>query len=307
MKVELKNIQSIEHAVYDFPDTGIVQIAGGNSNGKSILFKAIGAVVTLSIMSTSKRNSLLRRGCSDGEIIMQHEDKVLYTYLHRDRNKCYVGFQKGKEQPVTRTFRDSGIDELIKSFGFYCYGKNSVCLQLYETFGPMPFVNTSDEVNGEIVESVTEDQVAKKFLESFKNVTHPKALEQRKMLDKKIESLIQLKETIVMYDWRKYEDFGTKMRKYYNILKFARVAKVEHVMVPPELNICDVEFIKLPHVNVPPETPIYDIEPTFLVKPKVVYEPMECVLEKPTQLVYEMTMMEEGICPTCGRQLIEIE
>lgn len=31
MKVELKNVQSIKHALYEIPDTGIIQIAGGNS------------------------------------------------------------------------------------------------------------------------------------------------------------------------------------------------------------------------------------------------------------------------------------
>lgn len=307
MKVELKNVQSIKHALYEIPDTGIIQIAGGNSNGKSILFKAIGAVVNQTMENNAKRKSLIQRHCDDAEIIMQHKNKVLYTYLHMDRNKCYVAYQEEGSKPIIRTFRDKGIDKLVRSFGFYCYGKSSVCLQLYETFGPMPFVNVTDEINGEIVESVTEDQVAKKFLESYKNFTYPKAIGYKKELDKKIDSLIQLKASIVMYDWRKYEEFGNKMREFYQVLKFATTAQLTRVHVPPDITLYEVEPMKLKHVNVLPSGVVYDVEPVRLRKPKVVHEPVNCMLIKPTQLVYEMTKLYEGVCPTCGRPLIDKE
>lgn len=305
MVIELKNIQSIEHAVYNFPDTGIVQITGGNSNGKSILFKALGAVVTLSMTGKTKRRSLIRLGYDSGEISMAYKDRALVVHLHEDRNKCTVFFKRGDEPIVSRTFRDGGIDELVRAFGFYCYGKNQVCLQMYETFGPMPFVNISDEINGEIVESVTEDLVARKFLENYKTVTHPKAVEQKKLLDKRIEVQMQLKENLVLYDWRKYEEFHKKLSNYYNVMKFARVIQLEHVNVPPEIELISLEPISLEHVNVLPDIEYIDIEVVRLEKPRVVYEPEDCVIENPAQLIYEMSQLLAGICPTCGRPLVD--
>ena len=65
--------------------------------------------------------------------------------------------------------------------------------------------------------------------------------------------------------------------------------------------------MELKHVNVLPSGVVYDVEPVRLRKPKVVYEPINCVLTKPTQLVYEMTKLYEGVCPTCGRPLIDKE
>ena len=305
MIVELKNMQSIEHAIYKLPETGIVQIKGGNSNGKSILFKAIGAVVTLSMMDTPKRKALIRRGQDSGEILIDHNGKALYVLLHQDRNKCLVMLKKDGEEEVVRTFRDGGIEELIRAFGFSCYSKNSICLQLYETFGPMPFVNTKDTENGEIVESVTEDAVAKRFMEAYKNFTHPKALEQVKSLNKQIDQLERTKQAIVMYDWRKYHEFHTKMKEYYNVMKFAMLLELPRVNVPPEVPNVEPLSLQIPKVNVLPRVEFTEVKPIRLVKPKVVYEPEFIHIESVSKLVGDMEQLLNGYCPTCGRQLVE--
>lgn len=304
MKIELKNIQSIKHAVYELPETGIVQIKGGNSNGKSILFKAISAVVTLGIMNNAKRKALINKHSDSGDIFMQHHNKTLYVALYRDRNSCKVMYADG-DNNIIRTFREGGIEKLIEAFGFSCYNKNSVCLQLYETFGPMPFVNTSDDVNGEIVTSVTEDSVAKKFIESYKTYTHPKATEYVKVLNKQIEQLERSKRNIVMYDWKKYEEMQKNISKHYEILKLAKLMQLEKVNVVPKLLNVDIAELQLEKVNIVPKKALIDIKPLILSKPKVVYKPVELHLDKPTDLVHKMEQLLKGVCPTCGRQLVD--
>lgn len=304
MKIELKNIQCFKHAVYELPETGIVQIKGGNSNGKSVLFKAISEVVTLGMMNNARRKALIYKHSDTGDIFMQHGSKTLYVSLHRDRNKCKVLYTDG-EINIVRTFREGGIEKLIDAFGFSCYNKNTVCLQLYETFGPMPFVNTSDEVNGEIVASVTEDSVAKKFIESYNNYTHPRAVEYVKVLNKQIDQLERNKRSIIMYDWRKYEEMNKALSKHYELLKNFKLIQLNHVNVVPNLLNIDITPVHLDRVNVVPRKAIVDIKPIELRKPKVVHNVANIHLEKPTNLVNEMAQLLKGVCPTCGRQLVD--
>lgn len=305
MTFELKNIQSIEHVVYDFPDRGIVQIWGGNSNGKSILFKAINAVVTMSMVRESKRRSLIRRGTEMGEILMTNDGKSLYVLLHRERNLCKVLFQDKDGTEVIRTFRDGGIEKLIESFGFLCYSKNSICLQLCETFGPRPFVNTTDVENGEIVASAVEDSVAKKFLESFKTFTYPKATDQKKQLEAHIERLQRTKQSIVVYNWAEYERRLVTLREYYEVLKNVKVFELQLVNVPLKVQHIEVDNYQLDYVNVPPKFNVIDISPFQLVTPRVCMHLEFFQLENISELVTNMEKLREGICPTCGRSLIE--
>ena len=306
MLVELKDIQSIQHAVYNLPEMGIVQIKGGNSNGKSILYKAINLVVTLGMLDKTKRKALIRKRCDFGEILFKYKDRVLYVYLHKNRDSCRVMYTDDSGTEIIRSFREGGIEALIEKFGFCCFDKNNVCLQMYETFGPMPFVNTSDLVNGEIVNSVTEDAVAKKFIESYKTYTYPKASEQKKLLDKQIDMLYQTKQSIVVYDWKKYQEMKDKMKYYYDILKFAKVVRLDKVNVVPSYTTVDAISLHLEKVNVVPELDIVDVKPIRLCEAKVVYPVLECKLDSVSSLVYQMQQLLNGICPTCGRSLVDV-
>ena len=134
MNIILKNVQSIKDAEYNLPDTGLVQIVGPNSAGKSILFRALSAVVTLGMMDNEKRNAIINDEADECIIFIKYKERALYVKLHRERNKCIVLLERGDGTQVKRFFRDGGIPELISEFGFATYSHNSICLQLFETF-----------------------------------------------------------------------------------------------------------------------------------------------------------------------------
>lgn len=285
MDIVLKNIQSIKNGQYQFPDAGLVQILGANSNGKSILIKIISAIATLKIKDNDERRALINDACDEGSVTIQYKGKILIVKLHEDRNKCLVALFRNKEDKVIRTFRDGGIEELLEEFGFRVYNKNSLCLQVFETFGQMPFVNTSNSVNYEIVEAVTTDTVAQNFLTNFKEITHKKARERLKQLDIKIETLKQTRSSLAMFDHVAYADISKRMKDIYDVLKW-------------------LEPIHIEKLNILPKVELIDIAPPTLTRIKFI-SPMPVIgkITNFTEVLKEMKSIRDGKCPTCGKSL----
>lgn len=300
MLFKLVNIQSIENAEYVFPDTGIVQIKGGNSNGKSILFRAISAVVNLHMLENDSRNALIRDGYQEGSILMEYRSKALYVQLNRDRNKCAVAYMRQNGDTVTRTFRDGGIENLLREFGFACYSKNSICLQLYETFGPMPFVNTKLSENNEMVESVTEDVTAKRFLEAFMKHTHPKSVQLVKSYNKEIDRIKQVRGSLVLFDYKAYERHQAEMQSHLDIVRHMRLGKYTVVLPPPETKeIVDLSIVFNRMHVVPEYRKEFDGSILSLLDVQFSFEGLN-------NLIKDMCKLREGKCPTCGRPLVDI-
>lgn len=307
MQVRLKDIQSIHYADYILPETGVVQIAGANSNGKSILIKAISAVATLKILDQDERDAIIRDGCQQGSIIMEYKGKVLVVTLNRERNLCMIGLQRADGTQVKRTFRDKGIPELLYEFGFRCYNDNSICLQVYETFGQIPFVTTTPKVNAEIVKAITEDSVAKSFLENYKEITYKGMQEQMKAYNNAIANKQRLKDTIVVFDHVKYQSFYDKMKQMYNLLKCLDYAELGYLNPPAlELNIIEETPSALEEIQVPPNVEFINLSvPTLRF---IQYKDALQVPQSVESIIGELEYLDSilnGKCPACGKLLFE--
>ena len=320
MIITLDNIQSIEHAVYDLPDKGFVKIEGGNSNGKSILVKSIGAITSLQIMDTEKRRALINDNCNSGSVIIEYKGKSLLVKLHEDRNSCFVALIRENGEKIIRTFRDGGIEELLNEFGFRIYNKNQICLQVYETFGLMPFCNTSTEVNGEIVEAVTEDAIAKDFLKNFKEVTYKRIKEMVKNINEKIEGIKRVKESLLVFNYREYEKRSAILREKLEVLM--NLEPVEINMPKPPLNteLLDVWCKPLEELALPVNFELLDImcspikelalpvtipvcESVNTLRLPIVIPTCESMSDL-SNILEEVHTILGGVCPTCGKQLI---
>ena len=308
MKVILENIQSIRQAEYDMTDTGFVKICGGNSNGKSILIKTIGAIVSLDILDAECRRALINDRCDEGLVEIQYKGKTLFVQLNVERNKCLVCLKRVDGTKIVRTFREGGIEELIHEFGFRVYNKNNICLQVHETFGAMPFVNTSTAINGEIVEAVTEDTIAKDFLMKFKEVTHKKAKELVTALNTKIVKWQSVKNTLTIFDYVQYSEKADAMRSYEDDLKYLDYIELPELEVPKVLDVIDFPNFNFTAISIPPEVTIIDI-------PKM--ELPECGQVELFTIPTDLRSIEGaivsyldacgGMCPTCGRKFVEDE
>ena len=306
MQVTLENVQSIVNGVYDFPDVGLVKISGGNSNGKSVLVKTINAITTLTITDQTKRRSLIRNGENQATITIKYKDKALWVRLTVERENCVVALIRANGEKVIRTFRDGGIKELLHEFGFRVYNRNDVCLQVFETFGPMPFVNRNPVDDGEIVEAVAEDAVAKEFLQKFKDITHKKAKEAIQQFDNKIAGWQRVQDSLVVYDYESYTSMADKMEKAANQIAHLTSMTVKPISVPATMNLVDVETISLDLPVPPPRIQLKRI-PSVQVQPLKPYVDVPAVsgFDDLLDTLQKYGTVKAGECPTCGRPLFE--
>ncbi len=306
MNVILTNIQSIKSGVFSFPDKGLVQIKGDNSNGKSILIKALSAVVTLKILDEDERQALINDKEMTAYILIEHNGAKLLVQLSRERINCAMMLERASGEKTTRTFRDGGLSELIYEFGFRCYGKNSVCLQLYETFGLMPFVNTTKTMNGEIVESITEDKIAKEFLKNFKEITYPTARQRIKDFDEKIAQAERIKNMITLFDYQAYEEICGRLWQLYEVLKNFTAIELQKLSLLPKLEILPVKVMTLEKIDMPPKAGRPELKPFRLNRLELLHEING--FDEPdnlSQLIADMSDLRSGRCPTCHRLFVE--
>lgn len=307
MKITLRNIQSIENAIYEFPETGVVAIKGGNSNGKSILVKTLQAITSLKIMDKEVRRALVNDNCDEGVVVMEARGRVLIVKLNKeDRNSSYVALQRKDGTRIIRTLREGGVEELLHEFGFRMYNNNEVCLQIYETFGPMPFVNRSAVADGEIVEAHTEDSIAKDFMTKFKEITHKKAKTLVSGLNDKINAWEQAKATIILFDYSKYEHASQEMEKHLGILDSLDVIDLSELCVPSSIDIIDIPEVELKKIYPPPKVAVVDLsQPNFESMALVDFLTYEEDLVSMSGIVNELHDLLNGVCPTCGKLLLD--
>lgn len=293
MIVQLNNIQSIVNARYELGTNGIVQIVGENSNGKSILTKSVAAVATLKVLDKNVRKSLIRRGTDFGVIAIAENNKVLVTEIREEKKDCVMRLKRGEDGTVVvRTFRDGGLEDLLDEFGFSRFCNNSICLQIYETFGTMPYVNTSVTQNGEITESVISDSIAEKFLNNYKTITYPRAKEVKSTYDNKIDTLERARSAMVQYDWRAYTKLAEEIDELTKVMISLVPTEKVSIKVPKHVELFDFTCDAVPNVQTPKHIELLDI---------IEQVNKESVLDKCRSFV----AAKNGYCPTCGRIIEE--
>lgn len=288
MVVELYNIQSIRKATYDIAEQGITQIIGDNSNGKSILIKAMAFVANTSIKDKDERESIINDNSSTGIIVMKRDGMTLKVTISRVRENCQYEFTRRNGDIITRTIREGGLEILAEEFGWIAFEGN-ICLQIFETFGIMPFVNNRPASDYEIVDYIITDKVANNFVETYEKVTYPAFKQYVADLNSKISSSQRVLDGITFYDIPKHEDMLYKLRAYYR-----NVAHLVYYM-PERLPI----YKTVPMIEVTPYTP--SMLPVYkLLKP---IEPLVDL----TDVVREYHLTLNGVCPTCGTVVKDME
>lgn len=286
IQIFLENVQTIDKYMFEFPERGIVQFRGNNSNGKSILGKAISRIVLQLLIYDDKRLPLIQDGKQSATVSMRYNNKGLVVNIDKDVNKCFYGLIRENGEKVRRGLREGGISDMIREFGFVVYGKNLVCLQFCETFGLMPFVNTPDELNGEIVNSVTTDIPSERFLENY-NITFKEAKARLNAYNREIDTC---QATI---DSHKIKDVSG----YSELIARAKDVMAKRSYLKPAFHVTLEPFPKM-EFKIKKVSRLDKIEmPVHLVKINHLFS-----LDKN---IVEMKKVKEGKCPLCGKPLLE--
>lgn len=290
--VKLKNIQAIGDCSIIIEDNSITEFTGDNSNGKSVLSKVIERLVSGDIRNKAIRNSLIKDGYDTGNITMLNNEKGLNIVLTRESSSCILSYNsniKDDTKWIARQLSDADfLSKAIYAFGFRSYNNGDICLQLAPTFGVIPFVTTSGSVNQEIVNDITVDRIADEFLNSFKTITFPTFKNKVSDLKLKIDKNEELLNSLEVVDWKRYKSIGEKLSELYYATQAYTPIHIETFDIP-DLNIVDV--------------PIMHIDENI---PICIFENYVCKIDETIyKSIVDLDKLEQGICPTCGRPLVE--
>lgn len=285
--VYVKNLQSIKEYMFTFPDHGIVQFFGDNSNGKSILSKTLSAVVLQKLRYDDERLPLINDGESDALFGIEYDGKQLVVVISRNMDNCIYQLTRADGQKVIRKLLDDGIDEMLREFGFLIYDKRRICLQFCETFGAMPFINTSDQANGEIVNSVITDIPSEQFIESYK-VTFNEAKAMMKQYVATIDSYQKRLEMIRPINTDGFEELSRRMKRCFEINR-----------IVPHVDEINVDFLPVLHFDM---AEVKELEESYI--PYFIDYQASTIMSFDL-LFDELNKIERGVCPTCGRRYVE--
>lgn len=293
LRIDLINVQAISEAHFEFQDNSITEFVGNNSNGKSIVAKVIEYLTKGDLTHSDVREAIMKDGCEQSVVLFTYGYKQLGVILKAELRDClimYVPDIRKEKEPNGRFLRPLGDADgtaiFLKQFGFRTYAKGDICLQLAPTFGAIPFVTTSGAINSDIVNDITVDRVADEFLTSFSTITFPTFKNRIKKLKAEQDHLMQVIENMESYDWRRYDELANRMSELYQCLAGYEYIEVKDIPIP-NLDIIDVPYCQV--VDIPIVT-FYEYPP--------VVESCENELSDYIQIV-------NGVCPTCGKPLIE--
>ena len=106
----MDNIQSHTHTVMEFPETGIIRFMGDNSNGKSVMVKVLQDVVSNAISRPANRRSIVRRGHSYGELLLESYDgRELFVQISLEAAQTWAELRTTGAQPIRRYLSDKAI------------------------------------------------------------------------------------------------------------------------------------------------------------------------------------------------------
>lgn len=292
-KIDLQNVQAVGDAHIVIENNSITEFTGDNSNGKSIVSKLIERMTNGDIRNKEVRRTLIKDGEEQGVVVFTHDTEQLGLILREEARDSLVMYKpnikENSNEYIMRSISDwDGCVQLIKQFGFRTYDRGNICLQLAPTFGAVPFVTTSGTVNDEIVQDITTDRIADEFIKTFQGITFPIFRERILRLKKDRDSTQAILDNMESYDWKAYEDIAERMSEVYQAIKGYEYFLLEEIPVPK------LSVLPVVHHNVTelPVVKFYD-----LANPIVeIVDELEAYVE-----------VMNGVCPTCGRPLVERE
>jgi len=281
------NIQSHTRTVLEFPPVGIVRFYGNNSNGKSVLVKVLSDVVSNAISRPSNRRSIIRRGHSYGELMLQRYDgATLFIRISEEAASTYAELTKPDYPPVRRYLADKSIPLLVKEFGWHYNGDHGLSLNIHQDVDGFLFVDTKKAANYDLLNSARSDQYAEAALESITDLLKATKKQRGEILH--CFEVAQATYTSLK-TWDVEEEESTRAQCLF------LAQELEAHNVPPMPELPPIAYAHVFPVLEPMPALVYPrIWPTFL-------EPIPDIVP----IAIELQELRAGICPTCKRKLIE--
>lgn len=313
--IELVNIMAHKHSLFEFPETGIINICGENSDGKSILTRAVfRTLIKPSLHLKGPRESLINYDATYGEVNYTFYDKPdLKVHIEREISRTYY-LDKETNIQVFVGEKVEYINAYVSKFGLST-------LNVYRSLQPLIFGTTSLQENYEALALAARDYVVEEAVAQFE--LNEKELKKGiNDLETYIDKMKAFKAGLPIYDKAKEQDFLYKGEDLVILLSAIvdspTVDKLStQFFSPPETLTLDVpEVLQIPIPKAKPIKPVLnfkipDLKPITFTQfniPKIF--DLDIQLDKMDfthlkEAEQNLSKLQEQECPTCGRRLCD--
>lgn len=289
--VRLTNIMSHVNTLYEFPKTGIVNICGENSNGKSVLTKAFDyTLIKKCLHVLKKRDVLIRHGCSYGEVEYSFYSTSYTLLVHIDREACNTYYQSSKDNVrIYITGQHDLIEQLVAEFGISQ-------LNVYKHLQPLVFVTTSATDNYNIISECVRDINVENAVKTFE--TQLEYLE-NSYKELKTQIIVADKQLAILpkYDIQREKIFIDEASKITKLLQVVSsipvIGTIKMYKVLPKTDIIVINLPNIKGIKIPRKIPEYITIPE-----------LPQILKLNILWFKELESIKNSVCPVCGRKLI---
>lgn len=282
--IHTSNIQSHKDVLIEMPESGIVVLAGDNSNGKSVIRKVLEDTIYDNIKNPKVRKSLINKDVSEGYLeIKKYDGTILHVNINLEASLTWAKLTRPSGEEVTRYLADKTIPDLVREFGFHHNESRGVSLNICDSDDSILFFRTKHVANADVLNSALVDTDAQQKYEILKE-TYAQAINLRQGFNDNVRVSRVARSSMVMYDIEKETAIRDSARKCLNLLSHTYVPDIKELEPIPEVLFLDLPVVRLRKVAIP----------TFLDLPPVHIKDLR-------KDQAELDDLEKGVCPTCQR------
>lgn len=313
--IELINIMAHKHSLFEFPETGVINICGENSDGKSILTRAVfHTLIKPSLHLKTPRESLINHHASYGEVNYVFYDKPsLKVHIEHEISRTYYLDSETNVQVF--------VGEKVEYIQAYVSKFGLSSLNIYRSLQPLIFGTTPLSENYEALALAARDYVVEEAVSQFE--LNEKELKKTiKQLEDFISQLNAYKAGLPKYNKEKEQGFLDKGEDLVILLSALvdspKLNKLKtQVYKQPETLCLDVPNIL--HLDIPKQKPsksvldfripkLHKINQRHFEFPEIFNFDLnlsQIDLSHLQEAERNLSKLQEQECPTCGRRLCD--
>lgn len=283
-EIRVENLQSIDKASITLRPTGLTRFKGPNSNGKSVIGKALGDLIYARYTKPTYRKDIIRTGSTSGSLtLVREDDSILQMSFALEAAETRCTLIRADGSVTTGNIASKAIPSIVKEFGLHCMAGYPVSLNLHEDDDPPLAVKTSLKLNYDLLSSVLGDEDAETSLE---NITNER--KQLRDLEKYVSN--QLAQTEASLQMLPDDDVEVMKSRYKSARNLVACCKRLQIFDLPDL-------LPIPEMYVIPHFEMRSFKYPLLF----VYN-TEMGLDKMEDMLHEFDTIKKGVCPTCKRE-----
>lgn len=293
-RITTRMLQAHREITIELPEYGLIGFYGDNSHGKSVIRRAYEDIIKGTIYKPACRKALVNDSVGNmwGEFECERYDgMLLLVHIHLEASQTWFELVRPGSTDRNRAYLSSKLlGKYVEEFGFHYLDKHKFTLNICDGDDAMLFFNTPTSMNYDILSSALTDTTAEASLLRIEE-TISNARKMKNTFKQQLEVSTAAMREVTIYDIDTETARRNKLTYLYKNLSNIYIPVIEELPDMREVNFVDVPIPLIPKMAYPQ---IYDVN----VEIGDISEEILLIAE-------ELEEIQNGKCPTCGKEFLD--